>query len=242
MMSLIGDPCHPSRVTRTVTMMFVAIAVVVAGCGEAGLLDGVGDRTRSVVVGETTTTLPPITVAAGEVDEALVNATDVLWFNDELGGSAEGDADAVIASVWERQGNSRFVQSSRREISLAVPALGFPSLVPDQVQWVTSQLVYNQTSGTLDPDTSAAFGMWSAEPYTTNTAQLAVLRVGRAALDIPSARSDLTVVAVPDGVSVGWTESGLRYELFCRTEVSEELCRETAESSVLLAGLLPSPR
>lgn len=242
MMSLIGHPCHPSLVKRTTMSVVVAVAVLAAGCGEAGILDGVGERTRSAVVGNTTTTMPPATVAAGEVDEALVSATDVLWFNDELGEPSSTEPDVVIAAVWSRQGNSRFVQSSRSEISLALPALGFPSLVPEQVQWVTSQLVYNQTSGTLDPDTSAAFGLWSAEPYTTNTAQLGVLRVGRASVDTPSARSELTIVAVPDGVSVGWAESGLRYELFCRTEVSEDLCIETVESSVPLSGLLSTNR
>lgn len=242
MMSVIGQPWHPSLVKRTMMAVIATAAVLVAGCGEAGILDGVGDRTRSAVVGSTTTTTPPATVPAGDVDEALVSTTDVLWFNDELGAPGTIEPDAVIAAVWGRQGNSRFVQSSRTEIALALPALGFPSLVPEQVQWVTSQLVYNQTSGTLDLDTSAAFGLWSAEPYTTNTAQLGVLRVGRAAVDTPSARSELTVVAVPDGVSAGWSESGLRYELFCRTEVSEDLCVETAESSVPLAGLLPANR
>ena len=43
----------------------------------------------------------------------------------------------------------------------------------------------------------------------------------------------------PDGVSLGWTESGHRYELFCRSEVSEQLCVEVAASWVPLAGLAP---
>ena len=51
--------------------MVVAIgALVLAACGEAGLLDGVGDRTREAVVGSTTTTLAVDAVPAGNADEA----------------------------------------------------------------------------------------------------------------------------------------------------------------------------
>jgi hypothetical protein len=57
-------------------------ALVVVGCGEAGLLDGVGDRTRSFVEGETTTTVSIPTVAAGTGNEALVGTLDVVWYND----------------------------------------------------------------------------------------------------------------------------------------------------------------
>ena len=220
-------------------VILVVCSFAVAACGDAGLLDGIGDRTRDIVVGETTTTLAPVAVAAGEGDEGLVRAGEVLWFNDDIVPQASGTPEEVVAAVWDRRLSSRFVQAARREIAGAIPALVFPSLVPQQVRWVTSQLVYNPTSGTLDRDTQAAFGLWTAEPYRSDTAQLGVLRVGRASVDAPSARSEIVTVAVPDGVSLAWTESGHRYELFCRSEVSEDLCRETAESSVLLAGLLP---
>jgi hypothetical protein len=241
-MPIVGVPCHPSIVSRRIALIAAVISVLVAACGEAGPLDGVGDRTRALVVGDTTTTVAPIAVAAGEEDEGLVRATEVLWFNDDIDPQFTGEPDDVIASVWERQLSSRFVQSSRREIAAALPSLVFPSLVPQQVRWVTSQLVYNATSGTLDGDTQAAFGLWTAEPYRSDTAQLGVLRVGRSSADVPSARSEVVTVAVPDGVSLTWTESGHRYELFCRSEVSEDLCRETAESAVVLTGLLPEGR
>lgn len=242
MMSVAGRAWHPSSVRRNPVLAVLTVSLLLAGCGEAGLLDGVGERTRRVVVGETTTTTTLVAVAAGDEDEGLVNAAEVLWFNDDIDPQSTGDPDEVIAAVWERQLNSRFVQAARREIAAALPALSFPSLVPQQVRWVTSQLVYNQTSGTLDPDTLAAFGLWSAEPYQSDTAQVAVLRVGRAPTDAPAARSEIVVVDVPDGVSLGWTESGHSYELFCRSEVSEALCLDTAESSVGLTGLLPPGR
>lgn len=241
-MPVVGDPCHPSLMRRIVLLGLVLAALLLGACGEAGLLDGVGTRTRDAIVGETTTTTAPVAVVAGEGDEGLVRSTDVLWFNDDIDPQYTGTPGSVVASVWERQLSSRFVQSARREIASALPSLGFPSLVPQQVRWITSQLVYNPTSGTLDSDTQAAFGFWTAEPYRTDTAQLAVLRVGATAVDVPSARSEIVTVDVPDGVSLAWTESGHRYELFCRAEVSEELCRETAASSVRLAGLLPGDR
>ena len=239
-MSVPGHPCHPSTVKINRVVVLVAMgAILASGCGEAGLLDGAGDRTRSVVHGATTTTVAPIAVAAGTADEGLIPGGDILWFNDDIDPQFTGSSPEVIDAVWKRQLGSRFVQASRREIAAAMPALSFPSLVPQQVRWVTSQLVYNETSGALDPDTSAAFGLWTAEPYRSDTARLGVLRVGRGLPDDLAERSEISVIAVPDGVSLGWTESGHRYELFCRSEVSEELCLEVAESSVPLSGLAP---
>ncbi len=239
-MSVPGHPCHPSTVKINRVVVLAAMgAILASGCGEAGLLDGAGDRTRSVVHGATTTTVAPIAVAAGTADEGLIPGGDILWFNDDIDPQFTGSSPEVIDAVWKRQLGSRFVQASRREIAAAMPALSFPSLVPQQVRWVTSQLVYNETSGALDPDTSAAFGLWTAEPYRSDTARLGVLRVGRGLPDDLAERSEISVIAVPDGVSLGWTESGHRYELFCRSEVSEELCLEVAESSVPLSGLAP---
>jgi hypothetical protein len=226
------------KINRVVVLAAMG-AILASGCGEAGLLDGAGDRTRSVVHGATTTTVAPIAVAAGTADEGLIPGGDILWFNDDIDPQFTGSSPEVIDAVWKRQLGSRFVQASRREIAAAMPALSFPSLVPQQVRWVTSQLVYNETSGALDPDTSAAFGLWTAEPYRSDTARLGVLRVGRGLPDDLAERSEISVIAVPDGVSLGWTESGHRYELFCRSEVSEELCLEVAESSVPLSGLAP---
>lgn len=220
-------------------MIVVCGALVVAACGDAGLLDGVGDRTREVVVGETTSTIAVDAVPAGRDDEALVAAVDLLWFNDDIDPQFTGASAEVVADVWRRQLNSRFVQASRAEIAAALPGLRFPELVPQQVRWITSQLVYLESSGTLDLDTSAAFGLWTGEPYQSDRSQLGVLRVGEAGLETPAERSELIASAVPDGVSVAWTESGHRYELFCRSEVSEDLCLEVGASSAPLALLTP---
>ncbi len=217
----------------------LALSVFLVGCGDVGLLDGVGDRTRAFVEGDVTTTTTLVPVVAGRGDEGLIGATGVQWFNDDIADQMTGTPDEVINGVWRRELNSRFVQSSRMEIAAALPSIMFPDLVPETVRWITSQLVYDETTGTLDPDTSAAFGIWTADPYQSDPARLGVLRVGKAANDLLPTRSDIVPIIVPDGISLGWTEAGHRYELFCRSDISEELCVDVANSTSPLSGLLP---
>lgn len=236
--SVAGIPCHPC-VMKRIAVVVAVMSLVAAACGETGVLDGVGVRTQAFVEGDATTTSTVVALAAGTGDEGLVSATDVLWFNDDIATQHSGSPQDVVESVWKRKIKSRFIQSSRAEIAAAMPAIRFPELVPSDVRWVTSQLVYDRDTGLLDSETSAAFGLWSAEPYQSDTSRIGVLRVGRASVDTPAARSDIVPILVPDGVSLGWTESGYRYELFCRSSVSDELCTEVASSSVLLSDLLP---
>jgi hypothetical protein len=217
----------------------MAVSALLVGCGEAGILDGVGDATRGYVQGAETTTTTIVAVVAGTGDEGLIGATDAQWFNDDLPNQMTGTPDQVVRGVWERELNSRFVQSSRSEIALALPSLMFPGLVPENVRWITSQLVFDETTGALDADTTAAFGLWISDPYQSNAARLGVLRVGEAASDLLAARSEIVPIIVPDGISLGWTEAGHRYELFCRSDISEELCIDVAHSAAPLSGLLP---
>lgn len=217
----------------------LALSVFLVGCGDVGLLDGVGDRTRAFVEGDVTTTTTLVPVVAGRGDEGLIGATDVQWFNDDIADQMTGTPEEVINGVWRRELNSRFVQSSRMEIAAALPSIMFPDLVPETVRWITSQLVYDETTGTLDPDTSAAFGIWTADPYQSDPARLGVLRVGKAASVLLPMRSDIVPIIVLDGISLGWTEAGYRYELFCRSDISEELCVDVANSTSPLSGLLP---
>jgi hypothetical protein len=215
------------------------LSALLVGCGEAGLLDGVGDATRVYVEGDQTTTTTVVPVAAGTGDEGLIGAMDAKWFNDDIPNQITGTSDQVVRGVWERELKSRFVQSSRTEISSALPSIMFPDLVPENVQWITSQLVFDEATGILDPDATAAFGLWVADPYQSDAARLGVLRVGRAATDLLPTRSEIVPIIVPDGISLSWTEDGHRYELFCRADISEELCGDVADSAVPLAGLLP---
>ena len=236
-MSVAEIPCHPSIVRRAVAIGVFG-ALFIAGCGDAGLLDGVGDRTREAVQGATTTTSLVVAVAAG-IDEALVPSAELLWFNDDIVPRYTGPSVEVIESVWTRQRSSRFVQAARVEIASALPSLAFPDQVPAQIRWITSQLVYNELTGELSSDTSAAFGLWTDEPYQSDTSRLGVLRVGRAPIEARAVRSTISSIEVPDGVSLTWTESGHRYELFCQSRVSEALCFEIALSTVPLLDLLP---
>jgi hypothetical protein len=174
-------------------------------------------------------------------EEGLVGATDILWVNDDIGPAQPlDDPQAVISTVWNRQLGSRFVQASRAEIAKALPTIRFPEAVPEAVRWVTSQLVYDPATGLLDADTSSAFGFWTVEPYTADSGQLAVLRVGPAPDGTGAARSDIVPIVVPDGLSLGWTEAGLRYELFCQASVTDEVCDAIVDSFLPLSDLLVS--
>ena len=224
---------------KVATILAIALTILLVGCGEAGLLDGVGDRSRGYVQGDQLTTTTIVAVVAGTGDEGLIGSTDVQWFNDDLPNQMSGTPEQIVRGVWERELNSRFVQSSRTEIAAAIPTVMFPDLVPETVRWITSQLVFDATTGALDPDTTVAFGLWMSDPYQSDAARIGVLRVGKAAADLLPNRSEIVPIIVPDGISLSWTEAGHRYELFCRSDISEELCVDIAHSAAPLAGLLP---
>lgn len=218
----------------------VAFTLLLAACGEAGPLDGVGERASEWVheVEIPPTVAPVVDV---EVDNTgLIETTDVLWFNDDLDDQATaGEPDDVVAAVWARQAGSRFVQASRAEVAAALPGMRFPGQLPPDVRWITSQLVFEASTGTLDGDTAAAFGLWQVEPYSITDGRVGVLRVGPASEGVGVERTDVVPILVPDGISLGWTEAGLRFELFCRSAVPEELCERVAGSFVPLSDLLP---
>ena len=218
-----------------------ALAGVITACGETGPLDGLGDRSSEWVhesVDATTTTEARVVFQVA--NQGLVGSADLLWANDDLGAGAASDATVVVQTVWAREIGSRFVQASRHEVAAALPTIRFPSLVPEDVQWITSQLVYDKATGQLDGNTSAAFGLWSVEPYTMTEGQLGVLRVGAAPGDAGAGRSDTVPILVPDGVNLGWTEGGLRYEMFCRASIPDAVCEAIINSFVPLSTLLDS--
>ena len=226
--------------TRTVTTLFAgaALALVLVACGEQGPLDGFGERSSEwVSEGVVATTTSEARVVFQVANEGLVGTADLLWTNDDLGDSAVGEPALVVRGVWARQIGSRFVQASRNEIAAALPTIRFPSLVPEDVAWITSQLVYDPATGHLDGNTSVAFGLWAVEPYTVTEGQLGVLRVGAAPGDAGAGRSDTVPILVPDGVNLGWTEGGLRYEMFCRGSIPDAVCEAIIESFVPLSSL-----
>lgn len=222
-------------------LIALTLAVIVSACGESGPLERAGEASSGWVTAVTaaTTTAPPIVIEIG--NEGLVGAGDVLWVNDDIGPvTPSSDPRAAIATVWDRQLGSRFVQASRAEIAAALPTIRFPEAVPEDVRWMTSQLVFDPATGLLDVDTSAAFGLWTVEPYTVENGRLGVLRVGSAPDGVGAAKSDVVPIIVPDGLSLGWTEAGLRYEFFCRVTIPELVCRAIVDSFVPLTELLPT--
>ena len=151
-------------------VVFTALSVLFAAWGDAGLRDTAGDRLKGFVCGDslptTSTNAPTVIVPAG--GGKLVSTRSVAWLNDTLSDSNTCSADFVIAKVWQRRTDeTRFVQASRTEIAAAVPCIFFPTAVPEEVTWVTSKLVFDLASATLDADVSVAFGLWSVDQYTS---------------------------------------------------------------------------
>jgi hypothetical protein len=215
----------------------LVLAVSTAGCGDA--LDGVGDVSRDFVYAgssSTTTTTQPEGPALN-----LQGITDAIWTNDGLDAGITLGSDLLIQRIWQRgadAGAGEFIQSSRREIAAALPGIEFPRLVPTGITHVTSQLVYDPQTASLDVSTAAAFGLWAGEPYTLprNEAQLAVLRVGVYDFD-DLTPGEIFSVRVSGGREMSWVKGDFIYQLFCRTGVSEESCFTIAESTTPLSIL-----
>ena len=217
----------------------VVFAAVLTGCGDAGMLDGLGERGHEYVEGSTTlvsgeialTTEPPMEVAPIE---------GMRWYNEELPDETLGEPSFVIASVWARgDGITRFIQASPNEIAAVLPNIQFPSLVPPDTFSITSQLVFDIASGTLDPELSAAFGFWAVTPYAADNASAAVLRVAQDAG--AGVTEGITVVPAEDGVNVRWIDGGYSYELSCRSQLTGDVCQQMATSAVALQIIAPEP-
>ncbi|HSG79577.1 MAG TPA: hypothetical protein VLD62_08360 [Acidimicrobiia bacterium] len=220
---------------RLVSIVLVFAASTVA-CGDA--LEGVGDLSRDFVyAGSSSSTTSTTQVQSQSLN--LQAVTEVAWTNDGVDAGISLGPDLLIRRIWERGGEtSEFIQSSRREIAAALPAVEFPRLVPSGVTHVTSQLVFDPQTASLDVSTAAAFGLWSGEPYTLprTEAQLVVLRVGIYDFDdlVPG---EIFSVRVSGGRELSWVKGDYIYQLFCRTGVSEESCFTIAESTTPLSIL-----
>lgn len=218
---------------RRLIPIVLALAVATSACGDA--LDGVGDLSRDFVYGGVPSTTS--TTAAQGPALNLAGITDLVWANDGLDAGVSLGTEQLISAIWLRGGEtSAFVQASRREIAAALPGIEFPRLAPAGITHVTSQLVYDQQTATLDVSTAAAFGLWTGEPYTLprNEAQLAVLRVGLNEFDdLPA--GEFFSVRIADGRELSWGKGDYVYQLFCRTGVSEDACFAIAESTTPLS-------
>lgn len=238
----------------------VALMVVLAvGCGEAPL-ESIGLRS-SEWINEPTV---PTTIEVKTTTPTIVATETLEWANDEIETASLGDRDALLSEVFARRQGDSFIQASRAEIVVVLPDVAFPSTSPAGAEWVSSQLVL-ENDGTVASDPSAAFGIWSAEPYTRSrsVAQMVVLRVsddldtatqlstGELAAscalfaDRNADNCELINVASRDtwlfddsgGTTLIWFEGPYRYELYGRSFVSDSVLTSMSESMAPLASL-----
>lgn len=235
------------------SLLLVLVAGVLA-CGDTPFGDVGGGA--SDWIGEPTLVSAATTAADAP---ALVPVRRVDWFNGDLPPVAGTTSAEIISGVYARaQPSDPFVQATPAEISLALPGIEFPSQVPPEVRYVTSQLVYDLAQISLSSEQVAAFGLWSVEPYTRSRSvgQQGVLTVindpeGLAALasgtaDTSCARfidrqAECAVTSVEGspaweltdrlGVSLIWYSATYRYELFLRSGVNSGWAVPMADSA-----------
>lgn len=250
----IGSPQLMSR--RAI--VFVTALVLVA-CGGSPL-GSIGQRS-SEWINEPTV---PTTIAVVTTTPTVVAADLLLWANDEIQTASLDDQNALLNEVFSRREGDRFIQASRAEIAAALPSITFPATAPSGAEWVSSQLVFDN-DGSLASDTSAAFGIWSAEPYTRSrsVAQMVVLRVAtdpetaselstgaRAATceefaDRSADECEVLTVADRDTwvmqssgtATLIWFEDSYRYELFGRSFVPLPILENMSAEMVPLSSI-----
>lgn len=249
------DLRHRSRSVR-IGLGTIAAVLVLGGCtapdseflADGGpILDWVGQAEGDDGAATTTTTVPDRRAIAG-----------LSWVNDDLAlGGDDATPTEVTARVYAAStGTDRFVQTAASDIALVLPGIDVPSVVPNDVTHVSSQLVFDTAARRLDDDPAAAFGFWTVEPYSQSRSvgQRMVLLV---AIDVASGEQQPDPAATcvrfesrgpceptAFGDEVGWwiTEGGgqtlvwydapHRYELRVRGEGSRGLAEVAAASMV----------
>ncbi len=169
---------------RSITILgFVLLLVSCAdgefltGAGPAAEWIGEASAPSTATPDTTTTTVPPPPIRA---------TMGVSWWNDPLAVFTDAEAAAVspeqvVSAVWATgSGTDRYLQAARSDIARALPGLAFPSMLPEEARYISSQLVFSPQTRALAADQVAAFGVWSVEPYTRqrDLAQKAVFLVG----------------------------------------------------------------
>jgi hypothetical protein len=251
-----GYPVNGGQVRRrALTALSIVIILGLAACGDTPF-QSLGERSSRWVTAPTvlTTSTVPTTIALAR------DAANLIWYNDDLGAGPENPED-VVAAVYARREGDRFIQASREEIGKVLEDVQFPSRVPPLSEYVSSQLVI-ENNGVVSDDPSAAFGIWTAEPYSKSrsVAQLIVIRVYRdaeTAAEVETDAADLTcarfaaeqtegcdieeiggrttwVLKDGSGTTMIWFEGIYRYEMFGRPFAAVEALRQTAASMMPL--------
>ena len=239
--------------------LFVFGALVLAACGGSPL-ESIGLRSSEWINEPTVpTTVPVITTTP-----TIVDVGQLQWANDDIETENLDDHDALLAEVFSRREGDSFIQASRFEIAAALPGISFPAEAPNGAEWVSSQLVFDN-DGSLDDDPSAAFGIWSAEPYSRSrsVAQMVVIRVAldqQGAEEVAEAGSgascarfsardtescEITIVddrptwvlGSSGGSTLIWFDSPYRYEVFGRNFVSVSILQDMSATTVTLDSI-----
>ncbi|MGQ0847648.1 MAG: hypothetical protein ACT4OP_00745 [Actinomycetota bacterium] len=238
----------------------VAIATLIIACGDAPLA-GVGGGS-SEWIGKSTLVSTVTTAASGP---SLAPVNRVAWFNADLTPVAGTTPGEIISGVYARaRASDPYVQATPAEIAAALPGVEFPSEVPPEVRFVTSQLVYDLSKITLASDQVAAFGLWTVEPYTRSRSVgqqgvfsvandpewIAALASGTA--DTSCARyvdrqANCSVTEIDErpaweltdelGTTLVWYSDTYRYELFLRSGISTALGHQMASTMRFLGSL-----
>ena len=247
--------------TRRALGLVVAalLAVVLAACGDTPL-ESIGLRSSDWINEPTV----PSTVVVDTTVPRIVSAELLQWANNDIVNESIGDHEAMLSEVFERREGDRFIQASSVEIAAAVPDIAFPDRAPTGAEWVSSQLVF-ENDGTLSNEPSAAFGIWSAEPYTRSrsVAQMIVIRVSNdleAANELATGAAEATcsrfadrssddceiitvgsretwVLGESSGSTLIWYDGPYRYEMFGRSFVPSRVLQEMSGAMVPLTSL-----
>ena len=248
-----------SRRLKSRRSVLFAVLVTATACGGSPL-ESIGQRS-SEWINEPTV---PSTVAVVTTTPVVVPVERLLWSNDEIDTANLDDRGALLQEIFARREGDRFIQASRFEIAAALPDIAFPSELPSSAEWVTSQLVFDN-DGTVANDTSAAFGIWSAEPYTRSrsVAQMVIIRVAidaetAAALEsgeeeascarfsdrtteeceiIAVAGRDTWLLRASNGSTLIWFDNPYRYELYGRSFVPRRILERMSNGMIPLASL-----
>ena len=245
------------------TAAVVAAVSLLTACGDAPFAS-LGERS-SGWIGEPTVVT---TTTVATTVPIVVGAEVLKWFNDGLGGEFLDDAEALKVAVFARRGGDLFIQASRAEIAILLPDVKFPTSTPYLSEYVTSQLVFDET-GELEEDPVAAFGIWSSEPYTRSrsVAQMIIMQVSADAVtaaDVAAPGADnscerfadrstevcavstigdrpVWALEASNGTTMIWWDGDYRYELFGRSYVAPAALEEMASGLVPLSELETAP-
>ncbi|MEX2624206.1 MAG: hypothetical protein WD651_10800 [Acidimicrobiia bacterium] len=243
------------------TALLLGACLLIIACGPNPLA-GVGEGASDWIGEPVVSTLP----VANDNGSGLVATREADWYNENLSEVPGTTPNEIIAGVFARSSpQDRFAQATPAEIAAALPDLWFPAALPPEVGYITSQLVYDRSTGQLATDQAAAFGLWIVEPYTRSRSvgQQGILTVAidPAGADlmasgagdtscsryssfggecVESEVEDTPAWALSDqsGITLIWFKGDFRYELFLRVGVDPDLALEMAESARPLGNLI----